>query len=203
MAVLCTLRAVVSLMVVSCVKKTDLRHRAGCGHGVDAQSFPKCLANPCLEENEPCSLCSDITLNNNSQKQWKSPHRLQVSNLRFHCIPRVSSIATCLFAYSDEDRPKDWIRLRKRTDPDVLHKVQTKILILTYLMLTMVVRSEFKLPANLSVSLTQCMWYLLFQSFSVRILFKVSFFSDTTITLAILSPIAFLKLYFLRCGSPH
>lgn len=79
----------------------------------------------------------------------------------------------CIFRC--EDRPKDWVRLRKGTDPDVLHKVQTKILILTYLMLTMVVWSEFKLPANLSVSLTQCMWYLLFQSFSVKICSKSHF----------------------------
>lgn len=79
MAVLCTLRAVVSPMVVSCVKKTDLRHRAGCGHGVDAQSLPKCLANPCLEENEPCSLRSDITLNQ-PKTMKKSP---QTSGLKF------------------------------------------------------------------------------------------------------------------------
>lgn len=57
MAVLCT------LMLVSCVKKTALRQRAGCGHGVGAWSLPRCLAIPCLEENEPCSLCSDMTLN--------------------------------------------------------------------------------------------------------------------------------------------
>lgn len=68
-----------------------------------------CLANPCLEESEPCSLCSDMILN--QPKIMKRPpltSGLNISKIvRFRCTLRASYSITCLSACLDEDRPED------------------------------------------------------------------------------------------------
>lgn len=121
MAVSCTLRVRVCLILVSCVKKTALRHwvwlwcRCMEPSHVFGKSVPggEWTMQPVQwHDPEPAKNNEKVSIDLRSQYTSKI--------VRFRCTLRASYSITCLSACLDEDRPEDWIWLRKGTDSDVL-----------------------------------------------------------------------------------